>query len=174
MNYGPVKWSTTILFLTIFSICLLWEIFPGTAFSETDDFIPVNDVVIPLFKAYYVPTPPMPVKTASVANPNIADVKIITPKDILIEARGEGITTIFLWFVEHDADWMVIGKPVCMKLNVKVTNEFVVETIKGTGLCPPCSLREWNYEKTRKEKYEEIPDNEWLINQDSGSVKIIE
>lgn len=162
-----------ILIFGLFPACVAL-VLTCSSFAETKDLIPVKEIVIPLYKAYYVPSPPMPVKMVSVANPGIADVKVITPKDILIEARGLGVTTVFLWFVEHDDDWMLTGRPICMKFNVKITMGLEVETIKGTAVCPACSLGEYQYEKTGEKRYMGEPEgNNSLIGRDSGNVEII-
>lgn len=155
------------ILLNIFICFLMAE----KGFSETRDAIPETEIIIPLYKSYYISTPPLPVKTVSVGNPNIADVKIITPRDIIIEAISPGVTTVFLWFVEHDDAWMVIGRPICRKYIVKITTDLQVETIKGTAVCPAGSLHEWQCDSSKSRRYNINQANPELIN---SKIKIIE
>ncbi len=157
------------IFILLNILICFWIVEKG--FSETRDAIPETEIIIPLYKSYYISTPPLPVKTVSVGNPNIADVKIITPRDIIIEAISPGVTTVFLWFVEHDDAWMVIGRPICMKYIVKITTDIQVETIKGTAVCPACSLHEWQCDSSKSRQYNINQSKPELINQ---KIKIIE
>ncbi len=42
-------------------------------------------------------TPPWPVKRVAVTNPAIADVQVLNPRLVLVQAKGVGVTDLLMW-----------------------------------------------------------------------------
>ena len=92
----------------------------------------IHEVVVPRFGAHLIQTR-QPVKRVSVAEPTIADVKVISPFDLLIEGRGQGITTCVVWYKTEGGEIY----------RVKVNRGAEVETLLGTELSQDKSLWGW-------------------------------
>jgi len=56
----------------------------------------IQDIKIPVGRSTVIPTP-WPVTRVSVTDPKIADVKVLTPSQVLVSGKAVGTTDVFMW-----------------------------------------------------------------------------
>ncbi len=125
----PFRLLIAVLFLTA---GIGWS--PGQleASEEVEPQGNVREVRLPRFSAH-VFTTSHPVKRVSVTEPEIADVKVITPFDVALEGRQAGSTTCVVWYQTGETE----------VFQIKVNHGFEVEILLGTEFSPEKSLRGW-------------------------------
>lgn len=92
----------------------------------------------PLFIKNFRPEPVKPVKKVSVNEPGIAEVKIITPYELVIDARRPGSTMCIIWYEDNETDFFEIRVTL-----PRPSAGYKVEVIKGVKSAPCCSIIEW-------------------------------
>lgn len=90
----------SIVLLTLLSMSLISLRAPGQAMDvpeppkDKDD--PKNAVIVPIKQSKVLPAP-WPVKRVAVTAPEIADVQVLTPRQILLQGKAMGSTDLILW-----------------------------------------------------------------------------
>ena len=127
----------------IFLVLLLWGdlVF---ARSNAENF-PTQKIYIPMFhsRPFFVKKSgpeASPIKKISVNEPGIAEVKIITPYELIIDGRYIGSTMCIIWYEDNSVDF----------LELRVTGprpypRYEVEVIKGIHSCPKDSVINWEW-----------------------------
>jgi hypothetical protein len=94
----------------------------------------------PLFIKNFRPKPITPVKKISVNEPGIAEVKIITPYELVIDARYPGSTMCIIWYEDNAVDFFEIRVTLPRPLP-----QYKVEVIKGVESSVPDSIVDWEW-----------------------------
>ena len=94
----------------------------------------------PLFMKNYRPEPVKPVKKVSVNEPGIAEVKIITPYELVIDARRPGSTMCIIWYEDNLVDFFEIRVT-----SPRPVRRYEVEVIKGLRSSCRDSIIEWEW-----------------------------
>jgi len=84
----------------------------------------------PLFIKDFHSGPVAPVKKISVNEPKIADVKIITPYELVIDGRYPLSTMLIVWYEDNSVDFFEIRVTL-----PRAYRDFQVEVIRGTESC---------------------------------------
>ena len=132
--------TTVILFFmgAFFLICLsvveVFARFPAQIF-----YIPCYHSR-PFFIKNLQPGQVSPVKRISVNEPRIADVKIISPYELVIDARHPGSTMFIVWYENKKTDFFEIRVTTPRPLS-----QYKVEVIKGLKSSPRDSIVEWEW-----------------------------
>lgn len=94
----------------------------------------------PLFIKNMQPGPVSPVKRISVNEPGIAEVKIITPYELVIDARHPGSTMCIVWYENNKVDFFEIRVTL-----PRPVPQYKVEVIKGLKSSERDSIMEWKW-----------------------------
>ena len=62
---------------------------------------PLQDITVSVSRSTVIPTP-WPVKRVSVTDPKIADVQVLTPKQVLVSGLAVGTTDVFMWSKDEE------------------------------------------------------------------------
>lgn len=95
IDYWATKLCSKASFLTIITFCFVFS-FRCWAGSDTEESVKPSRLILTAGKST-VRAFQGPVKVVSVAEPAIAEVKVITPKQIYIAGKAPGITNLMLW-----------------------------------------------------------------------------
>lgn len=124
-NSGP--------FIILTGIFLLILLCSGTVSARVDaENFPAKIVYVPCFhsRPFFIknlrPESASPIKKVSINEPGIAEVKIITPYEFVIDGRHPGSTMCIIWYEDNSVDFF----------EVRVTGtrpylRYEVEVIKG-------------------------------------------
>ena len=115
---------------------LVISLWTGDVRAEDDpEAFPANIIHIPMFHSRplflrnFRPESVKPVKKVSINEPRIAEVKVITPYELIIDARYFGSTTMIIWYEDNSVDFFEIRvSPPRPRLTSKMT------IIKGTKI----------------------------------------
>ncbi|MCD6486489.1 MAG: pilus assembly protein N-terminal domain-containing protein [Syntrophobacterales bacterium] len=94
----------------------------------------------PLFIKNYRPEPVSPVKKVSVNEPGIAEVKIITPYELVIDARHPGSTMCIIWYENNETDFFEIRVTL-----PRPVPRYEVKVIKGIRSLVRDSIIRWEW-----------------------------
>ncbi len=95
IDYWATKLCSKASFLTIIAFCFVFS-FRCWAGSDTEESVKPSRLILTAGKST-VRAFQVPVKVVSVAEPAIAEVKVITPRQIYIAGKAPGITNLMLW-----------------------------------------------------------------------------
>ena len=133
------KMLSILFFLGAFLLICSW---PGEVFAR----FPTQKLYIPcfhsrpLFIKNYRPEPVSPVKKVSVNEPGIAEVKIITPYELVIDARHPGSTMCIIWYEDNKVDFFEIRVTL-----PRPVPRYEVEVIKGIKSSVRDSIIRWEW-----------------------------
>lgn len=112
---------------------LIFILLSGTAFGANPGAFPTKKIYVPCYhsRPFFIknlrPDSASPIKKLSINEPEIAEAKIITPYQLVIDGRHPGSTMCIIWYEDGTLDF----------LEIRVTNPkpgfaWDVEVIKGT------------------------------------------
>lgn len=139
------------LFLSMVFSIFISSVWAGEGFAQTDAMnFPAKILYIPcyhsrpLFLKKFLPPPVSPVKKVSVnapsSGPPIAEVKVITPYELVIDAKRYGSTMLIVWYEDNSVDFF----------EIRVTRPRPVfktrmEIIRGVESSPDDSFGSWEW-----------------------------
>ena len=118
----------TLIVVFLLAAGIAWS----PAQCETSAGMNHHEVKLQRHRAHVIETSE-PIKKVSVADPDIADIKVIAPSCLVIEGRRVGGTTCLVWYEDEGGEIF----------DVKVGHGMEVEAILGTALTPDKSLWGW-------------------------------
>lgn len=133
----------------LISMCalLLISLWAGNVFAQIDaEKFPSKILYVPcfhsrpLFIKNYRPEPVSPVKRVSVNEPGIVEVKIITPYELVIDARHPGSTMCIIWYEDNKVDFFEIRVTL-----PRPVPRYEVEVIKGIKSSVKDSIIRWEW-----------------------------
>lgn len=126
-QYRNMSWAFIFLCAAFISLSA------GEARAEVDaESFPSEILYIPCYHSRPVfikdfrPEQVSPVKKVSINEPNIAEVKVITPYELVVDARHPGSTMFIVWYEDNSVDFFEVRVTAA-----KVYTEYQVEVIKG-------------------------------------------
>lgn len=91
-------WQITAVFICLFSSCL--SVY-SDSISLTDEVVPLGEIVITVGESKIIRTE-LPTLRVSVTKPKTADVKVLTPYQIMLQGLNVGSTDVIIWSKDED------------------------------------------------------------------------
>ena len=133
----------------LISMCALLfiSLWAGNVFAQIDaEKFPSKILYVPCFHSRPLfiknlqPEVVSPVKRISVNEPGIAEVKVITPYELVIDARHPGSTMCIIWYEDNKVDFFEIRVTL-----PRPVPRYEVEVIKGIRSSVRDSIIRWEW-----------------------------